>query len=102
MIQRRGSPGGRVASTVRVVAWVAAVLVVACAGSRLAAEELRPRAGSGDAAARLAPAAPGAEAVGVNRPAVLEPMRAVPGLDHHDAARTLQTVALLGLISLAP
>ena len=46
----------------------------------------------------------GSEPVRINRPADLEPAAAmpVPALDRRDAMRTVQTVALFGLISLAP
>jgi flagellar biosynthetic protein FliP len=89
---------------VRTTLGLAAVLVIALASASarttLAADEDRNR--GADESLASPPAHASAAAVHVNRPAELEP--AVPGssLDRRDAARTLQTVALFALISLAP
>jgi flagellar biosynthetic protein FliP len=74
------------------------VLVVAGARGGLAADGLRPRVE--DPRARPAPA--GAGTVGVNQPADLGPSVTPPGPVHPDAWRMAQTVALFGLISVAP
>ena len=79
---------------------VAAVLVVAAAGTAPAEDQLPPRAAA--PAARAGWSQPGGSAtVQVNRPADLEKV-AAPPWDRREAARALQTVALFGLISLAP
>ena len=81
--------------------WVAATLVVAAAGTAPAEDQLRSRATA--PAGRTGSSQPGGSAtVRVNRPADLEPTVGVPPWDRREAARTLQTVALFGLISLAP
>jgi flagellar biosynthetic protein FliP len=80
---------------------VAAVLVVAAAGTVPAEDQFRPRASA--PAARTGTSQPaGSATVRVNRPADLEPPVDAPPWDRPEAVRTIQTVALFGLISLAP
>ena len=88
------------------------MVVVAAAGSGWADEKLGGRPVPADArssatANATAPVpAPSHESVGINKPVAQEtepsgPLR-MPALDRGDAMKTVQTVALFGLISLAP
>lgn len=80
-----------------------ALLLLAGVGSGLRADDRRT-----DADDRMAAPAPGAGAVGrPTQPALLvpddeSPLPGIAGFDRRAAARSLQTVALFGLISLAP
>jgi flagellar biosynthetic protein FliP len=81
--------------------WIGVVLAVAAAGSALAEDQLRVRAAA--PAARPTSSQPdGPATVRVNRPAELEPTAPAPVWDRNAAARAIQTVALFGLVSLAP
>jgi flagellar biosynthetic protein FliP len=99
------------ARAIAVAAWLGAASVVAIAHSGARADErespgantvANPKAGDGQAASSQAKRA--GVPIGVNRSADPDPSAALslPVLTRADAVRTVQTVALFGLISLAP
>jgi flagellar biosynthetic protein FliP len=88
--------GGR-SRPIRALPWVAAMLVFLAASPSRAEDEPRPRAG--DATAPLAAARTGSETA---RPTGPQPTAEVPILERLGVPRSLQTIVLLGLLSLAP
>jgi flagellar biosynthetic protein FliP len=88
--------GGRVAPI-----WIGVLLAVTAAGTAPAEDQLRQRAAT-PAARPTSPQGDGPATVRVNRPADLEAAAPAPPWDPGAASRTIQTVALFGLVSLAP
>ncbi len=85
----------------RALTCVAAVLVLLSASPSRADDSPSRRAA--EQPPRTATTSGGAGMLGVNRPVEdPEPTAVIPGLERRDVARTIQTVALFGLISLAP
>lgn len=80
------------------VAWFAALVLLSCAGPALRADDggsRRVAAPKGSREAAAVVANQPADAVALSQPHL-------PGLDRVDAGRTLQTVVLFGVVSLAP
>jgi flagellar biosynthetic protein FliP len=102
MIQGSVRRGGGGVGSVRTAALIGVLLAVASPGRSLAADELRPRVENSGARPAPAESAPGPATIQVNRPADLGLAAGVPALEHRDAMRTVQTVALFGAISMAP
>ena len=81
-----------------------ALVALLCASPGLHADDRAPRAGADSGRQPSAATSGGREGIRPNQPAVVEPDDGRPllELDRQAAARTLQTVALFGLVSLAP
>ncbi len=86
------------------VAWGVVLLGLLCACPGLHANDGTPRDGVARARESTGPSSGEHSVVVANQPAEVEPSGGlrIPGFDRPDAARTLQTVALFGLVSLAP
>jgi flagellar biosynthetic protein FliP len=108
MIDRPETTSGRSLQPVRAWIWLAAMLVLIGARASLANDEPQQRAT--DASNQKTMGQPASSTVGPNQPTGIESTDTVSPLDHRnvarrlppDTARTLQTVAVFGLISLAP
>jgi flagellar biosynthetic protein FliP len=84
--------------------WSVALVASLCTSPGLHAEDRASRAGAASGRQASATEAVGREDIRPNQPAALEPDDdgRFPRLDRPAAVRTLQTVALFGLVSLAP
>jgi flagellar biosynthetic protein FliP len=97
MIDRCATLCGGRSRPIRALPWVAAMLVLLAASTSRAEDEPRPRAGN--ATAPQAVARTGSETA---RPTGPQPTAEVPILGRLGVPRSLQTIVLLGLLSLAP